>query len=392
MKQGWEIKRLGELCENLDSMRIPITKSQRKVGEFPYYGASGIVDYVDDYLFNENLLCISEDGANLLARTYPIAFSINGKSWVNNHAHVLKFSNIVTQKFVEMYINSISIEQYVSGMAQPKLNQAKLNSIQIPIPPLPEQERIVGILDRCFEAIDKAIANTEQNLRNTKELFESYLNAIFTNKSDDWEEKRLGEVAETNGRIGWKGLTAKEYTEEGPLFLSVHSLNYGMYVDFRDAFHISQSRFDESPEIQLKTEDILICKDGAGIGKLGIVPILKENVTINSSLLLIRCTKIVIPKYLYFNLLSPLFQNIVKSRLSGATTPHLYQRDINTFPIQVPSIKKQQQIVSKLDKLRAETERMETIYRKKIADLHELKKSILQKAFAGELNTEEVKG
>lgn len=150
---GWNIKYLDELCENLDSKRIPITKSSKKSGNIPYYGASGIVDYVADYIFDEDLLLVSEDGANLLARTYPIAFSITGKTWVNNHAHVLRFKEKITQSFIEYYLNSISLESYVSGMAQPKLNQKSLNSIAIPIPPLPEQKRIVAIADEAFEEI-----------------------------------------------------------------------------------------------------------------------------------------------------------------------------------------------------------------------------------------------
>jgi type I restriction enzyme S subunit len=159
----------------------------------------------------------------------------------------------------------------------------------------------------------------------------------------------LGDAAELSGRIGWKGLTAKEYTREGPLFLSVHSLNYGDYVDFRDAFHISQERYDESPEIMLREGDVLICKDGAGIGKLGIVGELPSDTTINSSLLLIRAQECVLPKYLYFILSSPYFQKIVKSRLQGATTPHLYQRDISEFPVYLPSLSEQQRIVAVLD-------------------------------------------
>lgn len=165
----------------------------------------------------------------------------------------------------------------------------------------------------------------------------------------EWVSVPLGEIAELRGRIGWKGLTAKEYTEAGPLFLSVHSLNYGDYVDFRDAFHITQERYDESPEIMLKCDDILICKDGAGIGKLGIVREVDEPTTINSSLLLIRPNARVAPKYLYFCLLSPYFQQIVQSRLEGATTPHLYQRDIVTFPVFLPPLEEQQRIVAVLD-------------------------------------------
>ncbi len=130
----WTSERLSTIAENLDAQRIPITKSKRIEGDIPYYGASGIVDYVENFIFDEELLLISEDGANLLARTYPIAFSIKGKTWVNNHAHVLKFDNKILQKWVEYYLNSTNIEAFISGMAQPKLNQKKLNEIPIPCP------------------------------------------------------------------------------------------------------------------------------------------------------------------------------------------------------------------------------------------------------------------
>lgn len=164
-----------------------------------------------------------------------------------------------------------------------------------------------------------------------------------------WQRKQLGELAELRGRIGWRGLTAKEYTKSGPFFLSVHSLNYGDYVDWRDAFHISEARYVESPEIMLQKDDVLICKDGAGIGKLGIVGELPDRTTINSSLLLIRSGKDILPKFLYRCLSSPYFQDIVQSRLNGATTPHLYQRDITEFPVVLPPLSEQRRIVRILD-------------------------------------------
>lgn len=165
-----------------------------------------------------------------------------------------------------------------------------------------------------------------------------------------WQKRPLGELADLRGRIGWRGLTAKEYTKSGPLFLSVHSLNYGDYVDLRDAFHISEERYAESPEIMLREHDVLICKDGAGIGKVGIVGKLSDRATINSSLLLVRGGKEIHPKFLYHCLSSPYFQEIVNSRLNGATTPHLYQRDITEFPVVVPPLPEQQRIVGILDK------------------------------------------
>ncbi|GJL66798.1 MAG: type I restriction modification enzyme protein S [Nitrospirales bacterium] len=166
---------------------------------------------------------------------------------------------------------------------------------------------------------------------------------------DGWQRNQLGELAELKGRIGWRGLTAKEYTKSGPLFLSVHSLNSCDYVDFRDAFHISEERYLESPEIMLQSDDVLICKDGAGIGKVGIVGELPDRTTINSSLLLIRSGKNILPKFLYRCLSSPYFQQIVNSRLNGATTPHLYQRDITEFPVFLPPLPEQQRIVGILD-------------------------------------------
>ena len=151
-----EWKKLGEVAENLDNMRRPVTGSNRVAGEYPYYGASGIVDYVDNYIFDGDYLLVSEDGANLTARKTPIAFSISGKNWVNNHAHVLKFETYVERKFVEYYLNNLDISEYVSGAAQPKLNKANLNRIPIPLLPLSEQARIVEILDK-FDALTNSI-------------------------------------------------------------------------------------------------------------------------------------------------------------------------------------------------------------------------------------------
>lgn len=178
--EGWEEKTLNLISENLDSKRVPITKNARKEGPIPYYGASGIVDYVSDYLFDEDLLCISEDGANLLARTYPIAFSISGKTWVNNHAHVLRFKNIDCQKFVELYLNSIKLDDYVSGMAQPKLNQTMLNKIPIPFPPLNNQKNIVLKLDALSAETNKLETIYQTKINDLEELKKSVLQKAFS--------------------------------------------------------------------------------------------------------------------------------------------------------------------------------------------------------------------
>lgn len=171
----WEVKKLGEVCENLDSKRIPITAKDRVDGVYPYYGASGIVDYVNDYLFDENLLLISEDGANLLARVSPIAFSVVGKIWVNNHAHVLKFNNPSTQTYIEIFINYIDISNYVTGSAQPKLNQAKLNGIDIPFPPLQLQQKFAEIVTK----IEEQKSSVKKAIEESQYLFDSLMNEYF---------------------------------------------------------------------------------------------------------------------------------------------------------------------------------------------------------------------
>jgi type I restriction enzyme S subunit len=167
----WPKRELGSLAENLDSRRVPITKGDRKKGPFPYYGASGIVDSVADYIFDEDILLISEDGANLLARSTPIAFSVSGKCWVNNHAHVLKFNSPATQRFVEVHLNSISIEKFVTGAAQPKLNQEALNRIPIPIPDdVAVQQAIVDEIEAeqdLVAANRELISRFEKKIQNT---------------------------------------------------------------------------------------------------------------------------------------------------------------------------------------------------------------------------------
>jgi len=175
-----ELVALQYLAENLDSMRKPVTSGLRDAGDIPYYGASGIVDYVKDYIFDGEFLLISEDGANLIARNTPIAFSVSGKSWVNNHAHVLKFNTYAERRFVEYYLNSIDLTSFISGAAQPKLNQKNLNSIKIPNPSPKEQVRIVSILD-TFDTLTNSITEglpKEISLR--KQQYEYYRDKLLT--------------------------------------------------------------------------------------------------------------------------------------------------------------------------------------------------------------------
>ena len=148
-ERGLAIKHLNEISDNLDSKRIPITSGDRKEGPYPYYGASGIVDHVAEYIFDETLLLISEDGANLKDRVTPIAFTASGRYWVNNHAHILRFKDISLHNYVEYFINYLNVEKYLTGMAQPKLNQDRLNAIPVNMPSSTDLVKFHGICNQA---------------------------------------------------------------------------------------------------------------------------------------------------------------------------------------------------------------------------------------------------
>lgn len=153
--KNWKWVRFGNLMWNRDSERIPVSVADRKklAKTYDYYGASGVIDKVEEYLFDEKLLLIGEDGANLLSRSTPIAFLADGKYWVNNHAHVLGYYKYDYLDFVMYYINSISLVPYVTGAAQPKLNQENMNKIPVPLPPYLEQKRIVAKISEILQII-----------------------------------------------------------------------------------------------------------------------------------------------------------------------------------------------------------------------------------------------
>ena len=173
--KGWTRQRLDQICENLDSRRVPITSTDRKAGNYPYYGASGIVDYVKDYIFDEDILLISEDGANLVMRSTPIAFSVSGKVWVNNHAHVVRFESKATQKYIEICFALTDISGSITGTAQPKLNQAKLNAMMFCVPPIELQEQFATFVEQT----DKSKLAVQKGLQELEILKKSLMQQYF---------------------------------------------------------------------------------------------------------------------------------------------------------------------------------------------------------------------
>ncbi|MBS0017365.1 MAG: restriction endonuclease subunit S [Arthrospira sp. SH-MAG29] len=391
--KGWQIKKLNEICDNLDKQRIPITKSVRQPGNIPYYGASGIVDYVADYIFDEDLLLVSEDGANLLARTYPIAFSITGKTWVNNHAHVLRFAYKPTQKFVEYYLNFISIEAYVSGMAQPKLNQKALNSIDIPLPALPQQKRIVAILDEAFEGIDAAIANTQKNLANARELFESYLNGIFTRKGEGWVEKKFHEILTCQPRNGWSP-PANNHSPTGTPVLTLSSVTGFHFNQYKRKFTNAPTKKDAY--YWLKNGEFLISRSNTP-ELVGHVAICENLITPTICCDLIMKMQIDLSqannKFIYWYFRTGKMRNLITSSAQGAnpTMKKINKGIVQNLPVTFPSIQQQKNIADTLDDFYLNTQQLESLYQRKLEALQELKQSLLQKAFTGELTNDTAK-
>lgn len=190
--ESWEEKKLSEITENQDSKRIPLSKSQRDNMNriYDYYGASGIIDKVDDYIFEGKKLLIGEDGANLVTRSKDIAFIADGKYWVNNHAHILDVKDTVLLMYLCNYVNNMDLIPYVTGSAQPKLTQAKMNNIKIFLPTLPEQHEIVRLIDDLLARERAAQQAAEQALASIDLMKKSILARAFrgelgTNKASE---------------------------------------------------------------------------------------------------------------------------------------------------------------------------------------------------------------
>jgi len=176
----WEVKRLGEICTFLDSQRIPIKDADRgkMQGKYPYYGASGIIDYVNDYIFDDDLILLGEDGANIIMRSTPLAFLVSGKVWINNHAHVLKTKSGFSRYYVCNYLESLSYDKYNTGTAQPKLNREVCEKIPVLLPPKKEQNR----LSELFTTWDTAIEKQSELIEKLKLRKRALMQQLLTGK------------------------------------------------------------------------------------------------------------------------------------------------------------------------------------------------------------------
>lgn len=194
MRKGWEYKKLGDCTQILDSQRKPVTKRDRKSGIYPYYGATGIQDYVDKYIFDGRYVLVGEDGAKWSSFTQS-AFIIEGKTWVNNHAHVLRTNDFLVDSFLVYFLNYSDLDSYISGAIIRKLTQASLRNIDIPLPPKSTQLAIVSELDK----INELIRLKKEQLKDFDNLAQILFYEMFEDPVENekgWEVKKLGEICE----------------------------------------------------------------------------------------------------------------------------------------------------------------------------------------------------
>lgn len=216
--EDWEVKRLGEIVKFLDDKRVPIKEEDRRYMEklYPYYGASGIIDYVDDYLFDEELILLGEDGANILTRSSRLAFLVSGKYWVNNHAHVMKGKECINQYFLAEKLESLSYKKYNTGTAQPKINQKTCSNIEIAIPFLQEQQKIAQILSTW----DEAIGLKEKLIEEKKEQKKGLMQKLLTGEvrlsgfDGEWEEVEFNKIFSRIPSNKYQ-IKTKDYLEDG---------------------------------------------------------------------------------------------------------------------------------------------------------------------------------
>ncbi|EOH7148439.1 restriction endonuclease subunit S [Campylobacter coli] len=386
----WKINKLEEVCEILDNKRIPISQKNRIRGIYPYYGASGIVDYIDKYIFDEELVLIGEDGAKWGAFENS-AFIVNGKYWVNNHAHILKPNNeILINKFLVYFLNYSNLEKYITGATVKKLNQQKLKQIEIPLPPLKEQERIVGILDESFAKIDESIKILEQDLLNLDELMQSALQKAFNPLKDNtkenyklpqgWEWKSLEEISEINPRN-------KIDDNINVSFISMDKILDGYNNDF--SYKVKKWKEVKKGFTHFKQGDIGVAK---------ITPCFENRKSVifdklengfgagTTELHIIRANKSVYSKFLLWFFKTEWFIQNGILNMTGATGHKRISKDfIKSLQIPLPPLKEQEQIASHLDELSSHVKNLKQNYQAQIKDLQELKKSLLDKAFKGNL-------
>ena len=352
MKQGWEIKKLGEVCDILDSQRKPVTKKDRKEGQYPYYGATGIQDYVDSYIFDGRYLLLGEDGAKWGAMDKS-AFIIEGKSWVNNHAHILKVHDCLIDTFAEYYLVFKDLDEYITGAIVRKLTQQALRDIPMLVPPIAEQEKIVAELD-CLSGI---IEKKKQQLKELDNLAQSIFYEMFGDPVENdkgWNVFALSKNVKVKGRVGWKGYKKEDLRDSGPLAIGGGHLTDSGGVDLSSPVFLSMEKYLESPEIMVEVGDIILVQRGT-IGKVGLIANDIGMATINPCVLILRPENLN-SIYLLHYFLNESIQTHLKTLIKGVAQPMITQQQVNGLLLPMPPLYLQQDFASKIESIEKQKE------------------------------------
>lgn len=409
MREGWEINKLVDVCKIGDgnhSSNYP--KSNEMVGEgIPFIRANNMVNGKVAW---SDMKFITKEKHAILKKGHlkegDILFTNRGEigkiaivssdfenANLNSQIAWFRCLDKLNNRFLFYFLLSPSMQSHYllekNGAALQQFTIRQINDIEIPLPPLPEQQRIVAILDEAFAAIAKAKANTEQNLLNAKELFESYLQSVFENKGEGWEEKTLIEVCEMKPQ---KKEARDKLKETGLVtFLPMEDLG----VLNKEIVAVKERKLKDvaGSYTYFADNDVLLAKITPCFenGKIGIARNLINGIGFGSSeYIVFRSQGTVETEYLYYFLSRNIIRTEGKKLMKGSVGHKRVSKDwIENYVIPFPkSLVQQQTIVRNLDALSTETKKLTTIYQQKINDLEELKKSVLRKAFNGELKTE----
>lgn len=385
MTLGWESKPLGELCEVLDSQRRPVTKKDRRPGEYPYYGATGIVDYVDEFIFDGPLVLVGEDGAKWGSGD-ETAFSVSGRCWVNNHAHVLRPDRTrLLDAWLVHYLVHEDLSRFVSGLTVPKLNQGNLRQIPIPVPPLPEQRRIVAILDEAFEAIATAKSNTEKNLQNAREWAAGQLSALLGTASADGRASALETVVAADCTLSY-GIVQPGNDVPGGLPVVRPVDLGGRTVRAEGLKRIDPALARAYARTTLKGGDLLLCVRGT-TGTVSVAEQGLAGANVTRGIVPIRFAPQVITQKLgYYLLRSEPVQAQISAKTYGAALMQINIGDLRKIAIAFPPSEKQAALVEQLDAIQEAADQLVESYERKLSAIGELKKSLLHQAFTGQLS------
>ncbi|MGB3779238.1 MAG: restriction endonuclease subunit S [Tunicatimonas sp.] len=376
----WAKKKLGEVAHFLDNKRIPLSETERskRRGEYPYYGASGIIDYIDDYIFDGEYVLLGEDGANIVTRSSRLAFVINGRCWINNHAHILEAKN--SNLFLAESLERIRFEKYNTGTAQPKLNSEVCKKILLYLPQSEEQQKIASFLtavDQRIQLLQRKKAKLEEYKKGVmQQLFSQELR--FKDENDhefpDWEEKKLGEVCDVKGgkRIP-KGYSLQD-EDNGFPYITVSDMNSGS-VRLDNIKYVPKQAVAKIENYRISTDDIFVSVAGT-LGIVGVIPKELEdaNLTENANKLTnLKCYK----WYLLYYLNSEFFKKLVKSVKTTNAQPKLAIYALKSFNLPLPSLSEQQKIASFLSSIDTTIEKVSD----QIDASSVFKKGLLQKMF-----------